>query len=86
MPVYVRVNTPWGLNGAWNIDASSEGGNIICTAPDDEYPNYPYTVMLWTDFTSQESDTPFSAGQVLEINGSPDALPVDSPSVVFSKS
>lgn len=85
MPVYARINVPWGMNEFWMINEGETGNIIFCQGPEEEYPNDPYVVTLWIDFTSSNYENEFTAGQVIEINGGAKNLPVTDPTVIFRK-
>jgi hypothetical protein len=41
---------------------------------------------VWVDFTAEiESDVPYTAGEVLKLVAPPDVVPVDNPTVIFTK-
>ena len=85
MPVYARVNVPWGVDGGWQIFSPDVPGSCIaCISPFD-VPGDPYLINLWIDFQSDDYSGPFTAGQVVEINGDESMLPVSNPTVVFTK-
>ena len=85
MPVFARVNVPWGINEAWIIDEDDSSKYINCFGPDDENPNDIYGIILWIDFYSSDHENKFTAGQVIEINGGAENLPVTDPTVIFRK-
>lgn len=85
MPVYARVNNPWAFNETWAINDNRQGNCIACRAPEDEYPDDPFCILLWMDFTSSNFEKEFTAGQVVEINVNEGVLPVTNPTVIFTK-
>lgn len=85
MPVYARINNPWAINEGWSITGGDMANMISCKAPDDEFPDDPFGIDLWIYFASSNFENEFTAGQVVEINGPDESLPVTDPTVIFSK-
>ncbi len=83
MPVYARINVPWGYAEGWVLGLENQ--RIECIAPSEQYPDDPYIVNLWVDFISVGQNVPYTAGQVIEINGDTSLLPIEEPRVIFTK-
>lgn len=84
MPVYARVNVPWGYNEAWIIDESTSD-YLEAIGPSDGGVESTYQICLWQYFWANQSDNPFTAGQVVEIDGDAQYLPINNPTVTFTK-
>lgn len=81
--LYARVNKPWGFNGDWVAGRQSEG--IICYAPDDNDPDGPYSIDVYTDYRAYDQQSqPFTIGQVVRCE-SQDAYDVTGLPYTFSK-
>ena len=77
---------PWGLGGYWNVgDPEEPASSIELQGPDSEYPDDPYAISLWADWKSGESDSPYNAGEVVELTPIDGAAPVENPTVIFTK-
>lgn len=85
LPVYARINNPWGFNEGWGIEDGPAGVQITCGGPSSDNPNNTYYISLWIEFSSEEFNEPFTQGQVLEIDGDTSMLPIANAQVIFSK-
>ena len=83
MPVYVRVNVPWVLDGDWQVGSSNTFFGAY--SPTTQYPEDPFAIRLWEDFASGDKSEPYERGQVVEVTGDEGYLPVSNPTVIFSK-
>lgn len=84
--VYVRINTPWvGDDSGWGIGSPQmENACFIATSPTGGLGTYAFS--LWVDWTSEERNTPFEAGQMVEVTyGIGDSLDVTLYETDFEK-
>lgn len=83
--VYVRINTPWvGDDSGWGIGAPQiEETCFVATSPTGGLGTYAFS--LWVDWTSEERNTPFEAGQMVEVTyGIGDSLDVSNYQKIFN--
>lgn len=78
--VYVRLNRAFGMNG---IKQYSGTGGLFVQTPTTESPSDKYEVVAYFNFHSQEFDTPFVEGQVVECTNT-NAVDVSSFDTVFN--
>jgi hypothetical protein len=86
--VYARINVPWsGMNSGWEVGSvlGDQGSSIQAFGPDED--NSIYAIGLWIDWWSDDSETPYSPGQVVELvyGAGSDVPAVDGFTFTFSK-
>lgn len=84
--VYVRINKPWvGDDSGWGI-GNPDIENAAFTALSPTNGSGAYNFYLWVDWVSAERNTPYEAGQMVEVTyGAGDALLVTNYETDFEK-
>jgi len=84
--VYARVNVPWALNESWSEGRQVDpAGYLSAQGPTTENPDDPYGIMLWVDWLSEDSGNPYQTGEIVPLTPMEGAIPVDNPTVIFTK-
>lgn len=79
--LYARINVPWGLDEAWG-----DPQTLYCNGPSTEDPDTEYNVIFLIDFSAMDSETPFTAGQVLRLHDNTGGtIMEDGTSFVYTK-
>lgn len=84
--VYVRINKPWvGDNSGWVIgNPSMENAAFSAISPTDVPGTYNFS--LWVDWTSENRNTPYEVGQMVEVTyGAGDSLDITNYETDFEK-
>jgi hypothetical protein len=77
---------PWGFNGGWAVGSTQQAGTLLeAFGPTTANPNDPYAISVWNYWVSNDFDTPFEAGQIVELQPNPNADPIANPNVIFTK-
>ena len=84
--VYVRINTPWvGDDSGWVIGTPNMK-NAAFSAISPTGGSGTYNFSLWVDWTSEERNTPYEAGQMVEVSyGAGDSLDITQYETDFEK-
>ena len=84
--VYVRINKPWvGDDSGWVI-GSPNMENAAFSAISPSNGSGSYNFYLWVDWTSEERNTPYEAGQMVEVSyGAGDSLNITTYETDFEK-
>lgn len=64
--VWVRLNQDFGYNDAIDWRGDNDGSRLLVGTPTNEVPSDPYSISVWIDWTSEEFNEPFTAGQIIK--------------------
>jgi len=84
--VYARINVPWGFNEAWTVgDLDQAASYFSAGGPSSGYQTDPYAITLWENWHSEDSAQPYQVGEVVELTPAGSIVPIDNPTVIFTK-
>lgn len=82
--IYARINVPWsGMDSGWAVLGESDGDKFVANGPTNV--DNTYSVNVWVDFQSADSNVPFTAGAVIECTYGSDPFDVTGYTTIFSK-
>lgn len=84
--VYVRLNQDFGFGDItyWGTTLDEPETYLVINTPENEDPTFPYCILCWADYRSNDYNEPFTNGQVVEcVYLPPSFYPIDNPQVIF---